>query len=674
MRLLGFGGAALTLALLAGESRADQVSGTRSVLLVETSHEIRVVLAPTHANLRVRRQVFNGGDRHDQAEFRIELPRSSVAVGLATLGLQNGRPFWFTGELMEAEAAAAKYQELTGIGGYYPKDPALLSWRSQSELALQVFPCAPKASKWIEYTLEMPTQYADGRYFIELPRTGTDKLSALASITTEDPADRLFVRGVHQPRGTSVRLDSEEPLRIELESHAPPRFAGELATMDFTQGRALTRFRVAAAPHISSVPKQARIVVVLDGSVSVDVDARLGAIAAARAYLSHFPDAQAEVVVFDRKLHPRHGRLVPSARAQQDLGQLSISPENGSDLDRALVYADTLLAREPANLPKRVLVLTDARTRTSLSPDALSAALSTSGALLHIGVVQPGELSLMRDDEHPWARVTRPTGGLVWVATARGGLDPNEERNVFEEWARPKALDHASLTPSLEELQDGYSLGVTGELGEARYDDVTRFVEGEARDVLGVSPSALAFAELRGELWATPVALKFAPDEKATTRWAAMVFGSRLLDHLSEPEMMVLARRGGAVSPVTSYLAVEPGVRPSTEGLEWGGFGEGIGLGDTSCLGWGRSPSRKPAFDQQKYLEDEVKTLLTQCGAAGRSLALELETTYAEIVDLTRFELDGADFAASHCVREAVWDLQLPAAFDSATASFRIRT
>ena len=31
---------------------------------------------------------------------------------------------------------------------------------------------------------------------------------------------------------------------------------------------------------------------------------------------------------------------------------------------------------------------------------------------------------------------------------------------------------------------------------------------------------------------------------------------------------MVLARRGRAVSPVTSYLAIEPGVRPSTEGLE----------------------------------------------------------------------------------------------------------
>ncbi len=41
--------------------------------------------------------------------------------------------------------------------------------------------------------------------------------------------------------------------------------------------------------------------------------------------------------------------------------------------------------------------------------------------------------------------------------------------------------------------------------------------------------------------------------------------------------MMVLARHGRAVSPVTSYLAIEPGVRPSTEGLNEGELGS-IGM------------------------------------------------------------------------------------------------
>ena len=80
---------------------------------------------------------------------------------------------------MEAEAAAKKYEELTGIGGYYPKDPALLSWRTLGLLALQVFPCAPKQPKTVEITYEMPVHYHDGRYHLELPAMGTATLGLL---------------------------------------------------------------------------------------------------------------------------------------------------------------------------------------------------------------------------------------------------------------------------------------------------------------------------------------------------------------------------------------------------------------------------------------------------------------------------------------------------------------
>lgn len=42
--------------------------------------------------------------------------------------------------------------------------------------------------------------------------------------------------------------------------------------------------------------------------------------------------------------------------------------------------------------------------------------------------------------------------------------------------------------------------------------------------------------------------------------------------------MLALAFLGRAVSPVTSYLAIEPGVRPSTAGVP--GRGEGVGTRD----------------------------------------------------------------------------------------------
>jgi len=177
---------------------------------------------------------------------------------------------------------------------------------------------------------------------------------------------------------------------------------------------------------------------------------------------------------------------------------------------------------------------------------------------------------------------------------------------------------------------------------------------------------------LRGELWTEPVELSFSPDGQAAQRWAALVFGTALLDELSEPEMMVLARRGGAVSPVTSYLAIEPGVRPSTEGLDWAGLSaSGIGFGGGGCFGSGGETP--PAFDTQKYLEERIQEQLTRCGASGRRLRLELETTRAEIVELMRLELDGpSTFALDQCMREGVWALALPPAFASENARHRV--
>ena len=62
-----------------------------------------------HAALVVRRTVRNGGARHNQATFWLHTPSSAVPVGLKTLGLMGGKPFWFSAELLEAEAAAAAF-------------------------------------------------------------------------------------------------------------------------------------------------------------------------------------------------------------------------------------------------------------------------------------------------------------------------------------------------------------------------------------------------------------------------------------------------------------------------------------------------------------------------------------------------------------------------------------
>jgi hypothetical protein len=658
----------VSVLLTSGHAAADTVTGARSEKLKETAHRVQITLAPSHASLRVQRSVWNGGPRHDEATFMIDVPAFSVATALATLGTKNGRPFWYRGELMEAEAAAAKYRELTGIGGFYPKDPALLSWREQSLLALQVFPCPPNESKWIEYTLDIPTRYERGRYFIELARVGTEKLPALASLQPKTAGDRVLVDEEPFVPGSALRLERESPVRLELAPKRMARFEGEFSAFEFADERVLTRFRVAAAPRISAAPAQAKVVVLLDGSHSLAAFDRVGALAATRAYLSRFPGAAVEIAAFDREVHPKYGKLVPVGRALKDLEIFQIFPRNGSHVDRALAYADGVLERQPAGMPRRILILTDARTRRTLTPETLRSALANSAALVHVAVITGGhDDALERDDEHALSSFTRPTGGLVWNTSVSLDGDLEAQADLFEEWVRPKRLHHVVLSPSNDELELSTSLA-------AEEDDLssTELHEGEAIDVLGIAAIPREHASIRGELWGEPVELSFERDEQVAKRWSALVFGTELLHSLSEPEMMVLARHGGAVSPVTSYIAIEPGVRPSTEGLEYGtgqGFGDGLGR----LSGSGRGSSATAQFNHQEHLRSLARDAMKACGGGARALRVEIETTLHEIVEISGLTLTGADDPKlAFCVEARIWSAALPRAFNREAAVYSI--
>jgi hypothetical protein len=154
------------------------------------------------------------------------------------------------------------------------------------------------------------------------------------------------------------------------------------------------------------------------------------------------------------------------------------------------------------------------------------------------------------------------------------------------------------------------------------------------------------------------------------------VFGSHLLGELTEEEMMPLALRGQAVSPVTSYLAIEPGVRPSTEGLE---FGEGVWVGRDRSIGrgrgrrrlWPRSGSGSTEFT--RILRDALLASWKACGGGDRSIAVDVETTFREVVDvrLQRSVPPAPD--AERCFEEAAWAIDLPVAFRPAWLSVSIK-
>jgi hypothetical protein len=144
--------------------------------------------------------------------------------------------------------------------------------------------------------------------------------------------------------------------------------------------------------------------------------------------------------------------------------------------------------------------------------------------------------------------------------------------------------------------------------------------------------------------------------------------------------MMVLAKRGQAVSPVASYLAIEPGVRPSTEGLhdEYGegslgltGIGAGGGGAGEGTIGMG---NRIDKYDPQKFFEELLAKAWAECGGGQDVASLSLENTSCEVVDV--FQVQTPNKKKATCLQEAAWKFELPSnflAFERWTWEFKVQ-
>ncbi|MGB1016440.1 MAG: VIT domain-containing protein, partial [Nannocystaceae bacterium] len=153
---------ALATALTGTRASADTLTPTLSQPVREVSHAVDVRIVDGVARYTVRRTFANAGVRADEASVSIDLPPGAAATGLRI----RARDRWYRGELLEAELARKTYQELTSLGAFDPKDPALLQWVWADRLHLQVFPIFPKGANTVEYTLTAPVRYREGRYVL----------------------------------------------------------------------------------------------------------------------------------------------------------------------------------------------------------------------------------------------------------------------------------------------------------------------------------------------------------------------------------------------------------------------------------------------------------------------------------------------------------------------------
>jgi len=245
-------------------------------------------------------------------------------------------------------------------------------------------------------------------------------------------------------------------------------------------------------------------------------------------------------------------------------------------------------------------------------------------------------VTLEREDGNPLAALASSHHGIF--ATIHG-LPVKVEKTlapIVLELVRPTRIEHVAVT-------GGFALD----------SDVLR--EGTGVRLFAKTADAPKQATLTGMLWSDPITKELVADAAFSRATAAFVFGADEHQDLSSEEMMTVALMGRAVSPVTSYVAYEPGTRPSTIGLDnaigTGGYGT-IGRGSGMGSGYGVGRVRRPTIDV-----DATACLRAHPQVAPWHVELAIETTKDEIVDVT-----GPADPLGACLVETAWTVRLDAA------------
>lgn len=437
---------------------------------------------------------------------------------------------------------------------------------------------------------------------------------------------------------------------IEIEAPRMRALAARLGRVVASAEHGFSRLEIDPAPRLGELPRAASVVFVLDVSRSVEPELLAAQLRVAAAYLGHVPDARVELVAFDRQARRVFGDFVAAGEfpaalaAAQAAGKLALG--NGSALEEGLGLAARTLADRRG--PTRIVALTDARLRSSFVPGVAARELASASptAITHLVIPGDGEAAaLRRDDGHALAGIAAAQRGVLFTAVV-----PEADKSLPAHMlglVRPITIDNFKVR--------GIDLSSAAELPESLH-------EGDGYRAMIASVDPTRRVVLTGKIWARTLHRVVTHDEAFDDATAAFVFSEDEHHDLSPEEMKVVAFKGRAVSPVTSYLATEPGVRPSTEGLEL--VGRGFGAGGMGLGGIGLGGGGGLAITLPK-LADLLAPAVARCVQVhtpppGWSVGLAVETTGPEIVDVTVTRASHA--ALRGCIVAAVWALELPAA------------
>jgi subtilisin-like proprotein convertase family protein len=471
------------------------------------------------------------------------------------------------------------------------------------------------------------------------------------SLTLGEGKDATTVASADTPVFVPDAPESASDAGVAAISVVPPPIAtwtARLGRVVASSAHAFSRLEVDVAPQLVPTPVRPQVVFVVDSSYSqgeAGVAAQLDLLA---AYLTHVPDAQVELVTYRRRAQRVFSRFVPAKElalaiaAAKTRGAFALG--NGSALDEGARLAVTALADRKG--PRRVVIATDELARTTLTPALALAALAALSTDTVVHVVVPrldgdDRPSLERHDDAAFAGLATRHHGIYVDVQGLPAKTLKELAPIALELVRPTRIEKLAITG-----------GFTVERDVLREGDGLRLM----RDT--THREAPTRVVLTGKLWSDPVRREVATTAAFSRDTAAFVFGADEHQGLSPAEQMVVALAGRAVSPVTSYVAAEPGTRPSTIGLDlatlghggYGTIGHGYGGGG---LGMGRE---QPDL---RSLIDASHCIATVRPTTAWAVDLSIETTKDEIVDViaqTRGPL-------AACLVEAAWSVRLDTRF-----------
>jgi subtilisin-like proprotein convertase family protein len=440
---------------------------------------------------------------------------------------------------------------------------------------------------------------------------------------------------------------------------APPpidTLAGRLGKVIASAAHAFSRLELDAAPQLAPLPKKAQLVFVLDLSHSQGEAAIAAQLAIVEAYVSHLPDAQVELVGYRRAAKRVFDAFVPAAELPARIAAAkkagAFAPGNGSALDDGARVAVGALAKRKGAL--RIVLLTDELLRhaftNKLALDQLERA--PAGTIVHVVVpalADSGEQTLRRDDAAPLAALAAAHHGILGRVDGLPAKTKKALADAVLGLVRPIRIDRFAVA--------GLDTYLNGEPGDAldEGDSVRAMVKLDGK-AAGKAPDKVV---LTGKIWGDGYRKVIAVDAGFSRATAAFVFSEDEHHDLSRDEMLKVAFMGKAVSPVTSYLATEPGVRPSTIGIPGRGGTHGGAAGGGAGHGLVGAYRRKP--DLMKLLEPAVKACVAKHKpAAGWTVGATAESTKDEIVDVSTTSTQ----PIAACLVEAVWAVRLDAQFD----------